>query len=163
MEPLFGFVCRKWTIIILCATILILQLIPGVVVLANIDPFINDMSKRGLELTKTQVILLVILLESLTMMVHMIGLIGAIKEHFCLSLTFTIIFTFSMIKTIVDLTHDHKYWIQMIIMSTLMFIQVLFVYDIYRMRSSKSNDESPPSSSSKKAMGKENQSATNKV
>ncbi|KAH9517888.1 hypothetical protein DERF_008506 [Dermatophagoides farinae] len=130
-ERPFGFGCKKWTIIVLCMLSLAIKIISAAFILANINKFVDEMHKKEMNITKTQAILLLILFQSITISFTLIGLIGAYKENFCLSLIFSILYSLNLIKVIHDLYHDQNYWFSLIIMAILLTINISFTYDLY--------------------------------
>lgn len=143
-----GFLFKKWTVIILCSFVLIAKIIVTSLILMNFTKYIRQkakqeqikyMSKEYENKLKKETILTVIIPDIVTILFILIGLIGAIREHFYLSLAFCLLFLLSVIRSIIDFINDPAHWWEFILILLLMIIDILFVYDLYRNQQSSSS------------------------
>ncbi|KAH9413916.1 hypothetical protein DERP_009515 [Dermatophagoides pteronyssinus] len=138
MTQTAGFSCRKWTIIGLCSLLLIVKAIAICVFVADFDSNIdkiNQDKKPWEKLTKFHAIVSVVLPNVVYVIVSLIGICGAIKESFCLSTTFCVLFVYPAIKMIIDLSNDSKYWYEFIVIAVLAAAEIYFVIDLFKDRS----------------------------
>ena len=153
MTQTAGFSCRKWTIIGLCSLLLIVKAIAICVFVADFDSNIdkiNQDKKPWEKLTKFHAIVSVVLPNVVYVIVSLIGICGAIKESFCLSTTFCVLFVYPAIKMIIDLSNDSKYWYEFIVIAVLAAAEIYFVIDLFKDRSKLTSKSQSSSSSARK-------------
>ncbi|KAH9413915.1 hypothetical protein DERP_009514 [Dermatophagoides pteronyssinus] len=127
MAQFFGFSCRKWTIIVLCSFLIVAKIIELITIFSHKNEIVpkND----------DKTIIALVVYEIITIATILIGLFGAIKENFYLSITFCIIFSYILIRMIINLFNNVKFAYEIIVMATLIFSDILFVFELYGSKS----------------------------
>lgn len=69
----------------------------------------------------------------LAMLYILVGLFGAIKEHFCLSCTYTVLSVFLFILIIIQIPNDGTYWGGFFWL-IICIVSVLFTHDLNKIR-----------------------------
>ena len=113
---------RRWIIIVLISFLFILKLIIT----------IDSLTDIGKEKQETFEIVKKIFFELLGCGILLLGLVGAIKENFFLSLSFCLLLVYLVIK---DSIEHNNHWHLIAGLGVLLLIDISFVYDLYGKQS----------------------------
>lgn len=128
---LFELKWKKWTIIVLISTLLMVKLISTYIAFATIDSFINELEiYLDIIATKTTAFIVLIIFNTISLSITLIGLFGAIFEHYCSSIIFTILYSFTLVGVICELFKNSNYIYEFFLVFLLYVAEISFIIDL---------------------------------
>ncbi|CAG2114392.1 unnamed protein product [Medioppia subpectinata] len=132
-----SFQCKKWTLFTFCLLGIISTLIiiiAAAVVLSNADKDPTQSDEEWKHMKKVT-IAVIATIGTIAMLVEMLGLIGAIKEHYCLTMTYAILMALITLSSIGGAVRIGSFWFTFVLNVLITVLAFLFARDLhYRQR-----------------------------
>lgn len=145
-----NFEFKRWTLVAIFSVVILEKIITLISFLAKKNDYVKEIQlNEDVTLSKTQALIIVVISELITIAILIMGLIGALRQKFCLSLTFCIFFGLSMIKSVVDLSVGDQNIFIFIGLLIFFILDALFVYELRKLRSKRKNSDDDDDDSTK--------------
>ncbi|XP_054155824.1 uncharacterized protein LOC128954271 [Oppia nitens] len=135
-----SFRVKKWALFTFCAISIIAAVImAGVTSLLvnayyeNNDAF-NRLSQEDRATVKTFTISIIYVALALAILFDLLGLMGAYKEHFCMTTTYAVLMTLGSLGSIDQAVRNPYYSFNTVINFVVAVLAIAFAYDLYRRR-----------------------------
>ncbi|XP_054155352.1 uncharacterized protein LOC128953851 [Oppia nitens] len=135
-----SFRVKKWALFTFC----VINIIVTVIIVNFIAHLVNDyyennetfnrLSQEDRAKAKTFTISIIYVALGLGILFHLLGLMGAYKEHFCMTTTYAVLMTLGAIGSINRGVQSPYYTFNTVINFVVAVLAIAFAYDLYKRR-----------------------------